>query len=55
MPAKEVKSLVDYIKETETIDPFSDLILFRGQGIRGNLLPGIARKSPKTDSTKIEK
>ncbi|NPU93979.1 MAG: FRG domain-containing protein [Gammaproteobacteria bacterium] len=30
-------------------------MIFRGQAVKGNLLPGVARKSPKTDSTSEEK
>ncbi|MGP3020529.1 FRG domain-containing protein, partial [Serratia ureilytica] len=32
----------------------SELMLFRGQAEKGNLLPSIARKNPKTDSTSAE-
>jgi len=55
MVTKEVKSLVDFIRETDAIGPFTDLTIFRGQGLRGNLLPGVARKDPKVDSTNNEK
>lgn len=55
MATKEIKSLVDFIRETESIGPFTDLVLFRGQPIKGNLLPGVARKNPKVNSTKSEK
>lgn len=55
MTAKEIKSLANFIQVTESIGPFTNLTLFRGQAARGNLLPGVARKDPKADSTKAEK
>lgn len=55
MQPKEITSLVDFIRETDSLGPFSDLVLFRGQALRGNLLPGIARKNPKLDTTTKER
>ncbi|SFK47322.1 FRG domain-containing protein [Lysobacter sp. cf310] len=55
MQTKEIKSLVEFIRESDSLGPFSDLVLFRGQAKQGNLLPGVARKNPKRDTTKEER
>jgi hypothetical protein len=55
MKTTEIKSLVEFVKRSDDQDLFTDLVLYRGQSIRGNLLPGIARKNPKKDTTKDEK
>lgn len=39
----------------ETLDLFSDTVLFRGQAQQGNLIPGIARKNPGKDTTTLER
>lgn len=50
-----VSTLSEFIEETEFPLTFSELIIYRGQKKRGNLLPGIARKNPRTNTTKEEK
>lgn len=56
MTAVEITSIVDLIGHTsDIVDPLADLVLFRGQPVKGNLLPGISRKKPGKDSTEQEK
>lgn len=50
-----IMDLSEYISLTHLFQGTSELSLFRGQTIRGNLLPSIARKNPEYDSTKLEK
>jgi hypothetical protein len=52
-----ILSLSQFIERVEFLD-FSDsnsTYLFRGQDVKGNLLPSIAREDPKKDSTVLEK
>lgn len=55
MESKTVYSFSDYIYEIEELDESSELILFRGQAIQGNLLPSVCRDDPKDNTTKAEK
>lgn len=50
-----VKNLRDFVGETELYDLFADLIIFRGQAKKGNLIPSIARPAPTTNTVKQEK
>ncbi|HIF9437205.1 TPA: FRG domain-containing protein [Photobacterium damselae] len=52
-----ILSLSNYIERIEFLD-ISDTqsnFLFRGQSVKGNLLPSIARNNPKLDTTELEK
>jgi hypothetical protein len=52
-----ILSLTQFIERIEFLD-FSDsnsTYLFRGQDVKGNLLPSIARNDPKNDTTNQEK
>jgi hypothetical protein len=51
----KVESFVGFIKETDFFDLLGDLVVFRGQPERGNLLPSVARRDPTIDTTKEEK
>jgi hypothetical protein len=51
----KIESLVEFVKYTDELGATSELILFRGQALQGNLLPGIARKAPNRDTTEEEK
>lgn len=51
----EITSFVDFIKQTDGLDLFADLVLYRGQPVKGKLLPKIARNDPKVDTTVEEK
>ncbi|MCS3745787.1 hypothetical protein FHY18_001348 [Xanthomonas arboricola] len=55
MKQSEIKSFLDFIKVTDEYGFFGELILFRGQAIKGNLLPGIARSEPGRNTEKIER
>lgn len=48
-------SFVEFIKETDVFDYIVDLVVFRGQPIKGNLLPSIARKDLTIETTLEEK
>lgn len=50
-----VESLQEYIKWTESVLSDTRLMLFRGQSVQGNLLPGVARKTPTYNSTNVER
>ncbi len=52
--ALEAKSLLEFIQRTEGYELVSDLVIFRGQAVKGNLLPSIARKSRKEDTIRKE-
>lgn len=51
----KVKSFVDFVQNSDFMDLLAGECIFRGQSVQGNLLPGIARKNPKVDTTAIEK
>ncbi|WP_417884526.1 FRG domain-containing protein [Vibrio rumoiensis] len=55
MESKTVRSFSDYIYEIEELDETSELILFRGQSVQGNLLPSVCRETPTKNTTKSEK
>ncbi|CAA0102232.1 Uncharacterised protein [BD1-7 clade bacterium] len=52
-----ILSLSDFIERVEFLDisHSSSNFLFRGQDVRGNLLPSIARKNPRKNTTEVEK
>ncbi|MBN8454276.1 FRG domain-containing protein [Accumulibacter sp.] len=51
MNAHTVESFVDFIKHSDVFDLVVHHVVFRGQPIQGNLLPGIARSDPTIDTT----
>lgn len=51
----EIKSFVDFVKHSDFFDLVAYHIIFRGQPVQGNLLPGIARRDPSIDTTAQEK
>jgi hypothetical protein len=53
--AKVASSFVEFVKETEAFDAVVDLVVFRGQPVKGNLLPSIARKDLTIETTHEEK
>ncbi|MEZ8989841.1 FRG domain-containing protein [Vibrio breoganii] len=55
MESKTICSFSDYIYEIEDLDETSELILFRGQALEGNLLPSVCRDAPKQNTTQAEK
>lgn len=52
---KEIKSLSAFVNYCEGVDLFSTTVLFRGQGVKGGLLPGIARADPSRDTVGLER
>lgn len=50
-----INSFSDFISWTQDCHTRSKLTLFRGQPVKGNLLPSIARQNPKYDSTQLER
>jgi hypothetical protein len=54
MEQLKARSFSDFIKKIETLGPLSDSIIFRGQAVRGNLLPSIAREDPETNTERKE-
>lgn len=50
-----IETFSEFIQETERHAENKELSLFRGQGVRRNLLPRIARRDPAFNSTEIEK
>ena len=55
MESTTVSSFSDYICVVEELDESSELILFRGQAVQGNLLPNVCRDNPNINTTKAEK
>ncbi|EPL3171425.1 FRG domain-containing protein [Serratia ureilytica] len=54
MKLQTAKNFSEFVDIVERLGNDSELMLFRGQAEKGNLLPSIARKNPKTDSTSAE-
>lgn len=55
MNTKRVKAFSDFIKEVELLSSDSELVLFRGQTTKGNLLPNVCRENPSINTTESEK
>lgn len=55
MHTNTVHSFVDFVKQIDVLDLLVHQVIFRGQSVQGNLLPGIARASPATDTTASER
>jgi hypothetical protein len=55
MFSQTVKTFPEFVNMIEALPLVNGLTLFRGQSVKGNLLPGIARKEPTRDTTAIEK
>lgn len=55
MKSKEVKKLSEFVAEIDIFELMAFRTIFRGQAVKRNLLPGIARKNPKVDTTEQEK
>lgn len=50
-----IKDFGDFIRHTEVFEFFCELTVFRGQPVKGNLVPSIARKNLAVDTTTQEK
>lgn len=55
MDAQQVDSFVDFVKRSDNMDLVAETMLYRGQDVRGNLLPAVARADPAFDTTDEEK
>lgn len=55
MDQVQAKNFAEFIKTTEVFDLLADLIVFRGQAKKGNLIPSIARQNPEANTTAQEK
>lgn len=51
----EIKDIADFIHQTEHLSLDKELVIFRGQPVSGNLVPGIARKDKKRDTEEAER
>jgi hypothetical protein len=51
----EAKNFAEFVKTTDVFDLLAELVVFRGQAKKGNLIPSIARPNPKVDTTAREK
>lgn len=49
-----IESLDQYVKIIDDFNLFYEFVLFRGQPIKGNLVPSVARTDPKRNTLKIE-
>lgn len=54
MLSEVVKDLAAYVNMIETVPLLHGFSIFRGQGVKQRLLPGVARKNPTTDTTELE-
>ena len=52
---EEIKDFADFIRHTEMFGLLCELVIFRGQPVQGNLIPSIARKDKKRDTTEEER
>lgn len=55
MEQVEAKNFAEFIKTTDVFDLLAELVVFRGQAKKGNLIPSIARPNPKVDTSEHEK
>lgn len=55
MDQVEAKNFAEFIQTTDVFDLLADLVVFRGQATKGNLIPSIARPNPTVDTTGHEK
>ena len=55
MLAQTAKTFSEFVNLVEAIPLVTGFSVFRGQAIRQNLLPGIARKNPEADTVELER
>ncbi len=55
MDSTEVINLIAFIQQTEILDLVSGCVLFRGQPVQSNLLPGVARIDQRNNTTSKER
>lgn len=54
MKFRMVNSFVEFIERSDVFDLAYNQVIFRGQAVEGNLLPGIARKYAGRNTTELE-
>lgn len=54
MRSTKIKSFVSFIEKLEIFSILVDSVVFRGQPIKGSLIPSIARLKPSQDTTDLE-
>lgn len=55
MRVVDVDSLAAFIGHTSNFDLLAEVVIFRGQAVKGNLVPAIARADVKSDTTALER
>ena len=50
-----INTLVDFIKNTDAMDAFGEITIYRGQDVQRNLIPSISRNDPKLNTTDVER
>lgn len=55
MNSTTTSTFADFIQKIESLSGSSELLLFRGQATKGNLLPSVCRANPDRNSTTEEK
>ena len=50
----EIESLAEFIEAVEIAPLFGNKVLFRGQSVKRNLLPSVAREDHTADTTELE-
>ena len=55
MREEEVKDFGQFVQQIETFSLLSEMVVFRGQPVSGNLLPAIARHDPMKNTRRLEK
>lgn len=51
LESEVIPNIKEFVGYCETLDVFYNTVLFRGQGYRGQLLLGIARRKPEYNTT----
>jgi FRG domain len=52
---KQIAAFSDFVRETEALASRSSTVIFRGQGVRGNLVPRVARPNNRKNPVASEK
>ncbi|WP_064608110.1 FRG domain-containing protein [Photobacterium sp. J15] len=55
MQSKTIVNFSDFVEKVESLNGSSELTLYRGQAVKGNLLPSIARENSSKNTTNMEK
>jgi hypothetical protein len=55
METSTVNTFSEFVDKVEGFDDGAEIILFRGQAVKGDLLPSVCRDTPEIDTTDVEK